>query len=108
MTAGPNVRSFLAHKKAIALLLVGLSVAASAAAQRGRFVRGLPPNPPYDGAFMFCRIMFRQNPYGDGNGWSVDYPRADLNFPYRLGELTSTRISHDARGDANHVVVTAT
>ena len=68
----------------------------------------LPANPPYDGAFTFCRIMFRQNPYGDGNGWSVDYPRADINFPYRLSELTSTNVSKDVRGDPNHVVLRLT
>src|SRR5580765_7861111 len=63
-----------------------------------------PANPPYDGMFQFCRIMFRQNPNGDGGGWSVDYPRADINFPYRLGELTATRISRDANGNPNHAV----
>ena len=93
------------RKKAVVLLVVGVSIAASAAAQRGRFTRGLPTNPKYDGAFQFCRIMFRQNPYGDGDGWSVDYPRADINFPYRLSELTSTTVSKDSRGDANHLVL---
>ena len=56
--------------------------------RNGRYGYGVPPNAKYDGAFMFCRIMFRQNPYGDGDGWSVDYPRADVNLSYRLSELT--------------------
>ena len=47
--------------------------------------------------------MFRQNPYGDGDGWSVDYPRADINLSYRLSELTTTSVSRDARG-YNHAV----
>jgi Domain of unknown function (DUF4159) len=89
-------------------LVVGVCLAASAAAQRGGFGPRLPSNPPYDGAFRFCRIMFRQNPYGDGNGWSVDYPRADINLPYRLSELTSTIVSKDAGGHQNHVLLRLT
>jgi len=92
------------------VLLVVVGVAATAAAQRrrGGFGGGgfavRQVNPPYDGAFQFCRIMFRQNPNGDGNGWSVDYPRADINFTYRLSELTSTSVSKDSHGDYNHLV----
>ena len=89
---------------------IALCVAATAAAQRGgrgfgggRFTRR-EANAPYDGAFRFCRIMFRQNPSGDGDGWSVDYPRADINLSYRLSELTATRVSRDADGDFNHAV----
>ena len=77
------------RRRTIASLVLVLSVAVAALAQR-RFGNRLPPNPDYDGAFIFCRIMFRQNPYGDGGGWGVDYPRADINFPYRLSELTTT------------------
>src|SRR5437867_3187108 len=97
----------------MALLVVAIGLAASAAAQRGR-VRGgggymrLPQNPSYDGAFMFCRIMFQQNPYGDGGGWSVDYPRADINLSYRLSELTKTPVSRDATRDYNHVLLRLT
>jgi uncharacterized protein DUF4159 len=92
--------------------MVIMVVVATAAAQefgrRGRFLRTIPENPPYDGAFQFCRIMFRQNPNGDGGGWSVDYPRADINFPYRLSELTATSVSKDSRGDPNHVLLRLT
>ena len=62
----------------------------------------------YDGRFVFCRLAFSEARDGDGGGWSVDYPRADLNFPFRLGELTETPISHDSRGEPNHVLVTLT
>ena len=104
------LRVVLGRKKAVAVLVLGVSIAASAAAQRGRFGQrfSIQQNPKYDGMFQFCRVMFRQNPYGDGDGWSVDYPRADINFPYRLSELTSTLVSKDARGDANHVVLRLT
>ncbi len=48
--------------------------------------------------------MFRQNPNGDGGGWSVDYPRADINLMYRLSELTATSVSRDSHGDYQHLV----
>ncbi len=92
----------------LVLLVAGLCVAATAAAQRGRFGFRLPPNPPYDGGFMFCRIMFRQASNGDGGGWAVDYPRADMNLPYRLSELTLTPVSRDEKGNYNHAVLRLT
>jgi hypothetical protein len=96
--------------KILIALAIAASLAATAAAQRGRrfggggFYMRPPVNPPYDGAFQFCRIMFRQNPNGDGGGWQVDYPRADINLTYRLSELTSTSVSKDSHGNYNHMV----
>jgi hypothetical protein len=91
---------------------LALSSSAAAPQRRGfRFRGGAPPaSGPwiYDGRFVFCRLAFQHAPYGDGGGWSVDYPRADINYPFRLGELTETPISHDDSGEPNHVVVTAT
>src|SRR5262245_12489417 len=89
-----------------------MCLAATAAAQRRRFGGGgffmRQENPGYDGAFQFCRIMFPQNPDGDGGGWSVDYPRADINLTYRLSELTVTSVSRDSRGDYNHILIRLT
>src|SRR5262245_21854533 len=95
-------------KGGLLLVVIALSVATAAAAQRRRFSQQVLANAPYDGAFRFCRIMFRQNPYGDDDGWSVDYPRADLNLPYRLSALTSTTVSKDADGNPNHTVLRLT
>ncbi|MBT5707352.1 DUF4159 domain-containing protein [bacterium] len=39
--------------------------------------------------FTFVRVMYKTR--GWGGGWSVDYPAADLNFSYRLEELTSMK-----------------
>ena len=90
-------------------LIVATGLATTALAQRGRnrggggrFQQRFEPNASYDGAFRFCRIMFRQNPQGDGAGWAVDYPRADINLPYRLSELTATSVSRDSNGNYNH------
>src|SRR3954453_12799845 len=94
-----------------AALLVALSLVSSADAQfqqrggGGRVGRGMGnvTNPPYDGAFTFCRIMFRNASNGDGGGWSVDWPRADENLSFRLSELTRTSVSRGAAGEGNYV-----
>src|SRR5919108_4894666 len=97
------------HRKTLATLLVAASLAATAAAQRRggwRFGFGrVPQNPPYDGAFQYCRGMYKHHPQGDGGGWMTDYPQADENLPYRLSELTKTSVSRDAHGNYNHAIV---
>jgi len=71
----------------------------------GRFgYARVPPNPHYDGAFMFCRIAFDNASNGDGAGWFVDWPRADENLSFRFSELTSTPVSRDLAGNFNHAV----
>ena len=104
--------------RAAARIAIGLAVVASAVLttgsaelqRRGQRGRDAEMGRPwvYDGKFVFCRLAFRQSFDGDGGGWAVDYPKADLNFPFRLGELTETPISHDAAGNPNHVIVTPT
>lgn len=93
------------HRKILFGLILSLCLAASAAAQRGRFGFRLPPNPPYDGAFQFCRAIYQRHPNPDGGGWTTDYPQADVNFPYRLAELTMTPVSKDSRRNPNHAIV---
>jgi hypothetical protein len=62
-----------------------------------------PPGFKRD-VFTFARIIFKSDPnagsgWGRGRrlGWWVDYPDADLNFSYRLQQLTSIRTDPDAR-----------
>ena len=50
----------------------------------------------------------RRNRAGDGGGWSVDFPRADINMSIRLSELTKTTVSFAAPEEPNHVVVRLT
>jgi Domain of unknown function (DUF4159) len=94
-----------------AIVLAVLLAAPAFAQRRGRLYRvslGFPPSM-YDGGFNFCRIAFRQNPYGDGGGWNVDWPRADENLSVRLSELTKAPVSFDpASRQPNHVVLTLT
>jgi hypothetical protein len=63
-------------------------------------------NPPgfEKDVFTFARILFKNGPAsGDGwgrggwLGWWVDYPDADLNFSYRLQQMTSTKVDPDCR-----------
>jgi hypothetical protein len=88
----------------LAVGMAGAIASGAAPGQRGGF-GGFDDRWTYDGSFVFCRISFRQSPNGDGNGWYVDYPRADLNLSFRLGQLTTTPISRDDRGEPNHVVL---
>ncbi len=93
----------------ILVLAAVVAAAATSYAQRGRgrfgfnLQRATPES--FDGDFHFCRIMFRGNPNGDGGGWGVDYPRADVNFSIRLSELTKTRVSFASNGEPNNLVM---
>jgi hypothetical protein len=103
------------RRYAVALLVAVCIAAVTVSAQRRRG-RGFGWAPlrmataeSFDGGFNFCRIMFSESRDGDGGGWSVDYPRADVNLSIRLAELTRTRISRDpSTGEPNHVLLRAT
>lgn len=87
----------------VAIVLV-VVVASLALAQRrgGRRGGGIYSGRParyatmdeFNGGFQFCRIVFRQG-NGDGAGWNVDWPRADINLSIRLSEMTTTPVSLD-------------
>ncbi len=86
----------------IAIVGVGLVFVASlAAAQFGRNRGGstrraaFATREDFDGGFQFCRLVVRESGQGDGAGWNVDYPRADINLSIRLSELTRTPVSMD-------------
>lgn len=52
-----------------------------------------------DDIFTFVRIMYNNgNGWGrrGGGGWRTDFPNADLNFSYRLEQLTSMIVDPDA------------
>ena len=104
------------RRAAVAVLVVA-ALASGADAQlqqrRGGFgggFRGPGPhtNPDYDGAFMFCRVIYRNARDGDGGGWSVDSWRADQNLSFRFSELTRASVSRDSAGEFNHVAIMLT
>ena len=105
MVAGRNRALLMAF--CFAALMGGAAIGAQF--RRGpRYSAKMMTPEDYDGAFLFCRIAFRTSPYGDGNGWSVDYPRADINLTFRLSELTKTPVTRHPEEEYNHVVLTLT
>lgn len=116
MYTGPVNPVIRVRRPAAVLLVMGIvaaTVMASASAvpqrRRGGFggFGGQPRSSDwvYDGAFMYCRGAYQRNPYGDGGGWLTDYPNADINLPWRTGQLTTVQISKDSRGEPNHVTL---
>ena len=102
-------------KKLIAAgLLMVIGVTALVEAQRRGGRRGgmygikRPEHITWNSDFTFCRLYYRQSYDGDGMGWGVDYPRADMNLPIRLSELTRTPVNFDESHEPNHVVIQAT
>jgi len=91
----------------LAVLLAASASAAQFGGGRRQFARDVPPGS-YTGSFLFCRISFRNQPAGDGGGWNVDWPRADLNLSFRLSELTKTPISRDPAGEIRHIIIRLT
>ena len=107
---------FRRHRKLLGGFLFAVLLVTVARAQdrrrgfggfRGPVIKLATPQD-FDGNFLFCRILFRNAADGDGNGWGVDYPRADINLTFRLSELTTTTVSHDAEDGYKHVVVRLT
>ena len=91
----------------------------SRAAAQFQFPRGLSRRSPHasdpsgklpneDGGFRFCRVWFRNGAAGDGDGWFVDYPRADENLSIRLMELTKSPVTQDGEGNPSPVIVRLT
>ena len=102
---------------AIALILCVTMVSAVAAQFGGPFrgfgPRGVAPRmanaETFGHGFNFCRGVYTSGRReAGGQGWSTDYPDAELNFSIRLGELTKTRVSKDSYGSPDHIVVRLT
>jgi hypothetical protein len=103
-------------RRILAAFVVAALAAGVATAQRrrgfggGGFYRNIKMMTAgdYNGAFLFCRIIFRTTPDGDGGNWGVDYPRADINLTFRLSELTKVSVTRDEQEGYNHVVIKLT
>lgn len=107
------MRLWLPRRRILAAALLaaaGLAVAAQVEAQFFRSFRSVRLARPadFDGTFQFCRVMFSDNPRGDGGDWSVDWPRADINLSIRLSELTKTVVGKAPAGDPNHLLLRLT
>jgi hypothetical protein len=80
--------------------IIGVLGATATAVQAQRIWSGFygrtPPKFPtattFDGNFHFCRAMFESD-RREKQGWSTDYPGADINLSVRLAELTKVRVT---------------
>jgi hypothetical protein len=92
----------------LAVLVLAGALSTSASTAQRRFALGFARSSEwkYDGQFIFCRVAYSEGRYGEGGGWSVDYPQADSNFPWRMRQLTTVPVSMNTREQPNHVVVT--
>ena len=72
----------------------------------GRTPPKFPTATTFDGNFHLCRIMFTSD-HREKQGWSTDYPGADINLSVRLAELTKVRVTltHDGEGEVPDTVV---
>lgn len=92
-------------------VLVGAAVTlVVAAAAEAQFSRGFGESRvatarDFDGAFHYCRVMYRPAVTGGGGSWRTDYPRADINLSIRLSELTKTSVGMNAQGDPRILLV---
>ena len=75
-------------------------IVSATAAQRGpRVAPRYPTVDTFGHGFVFCRGIYTSTRgEAGGQGWSTDYPDADLNFSIRLSERTRTRVKFGADG----------
>jgi len=96
---------------ALVALVLAVRVDAQFRQRRGGFGNlssgSIATDKDFDGAFHFCRVMFRSDFRGDGGNWSVDYPRADINLSVRLSELTRADVSMK-NGEPNPLLIRLT
>jgi len=94
----------------LSLLLIALAVSVGVAQWRGDPYGGRRPgrlgvpewqNPPEfeKDVFTFVRIRYTSESWGyygrrrSGGGWRTDWPASDLNFSFRLQQLTSLKVN---------------
>jgi len=64
----------------------------------GRTPPKFPTATTFEGSFHFCRVMFTSD-RREKQGWSTDYPGADINLSVRLAELTKVRVAMTRDGE---------
>jgi hypothetical protein len=93
--------------RTLAAIIAALAVTVTAVeAQRiwsgfyGRTPPKFPTATTFDGNFHFCRVMFTSD-HREKQGWSTDYPGADINLSVRLAELTKVRVTMTQDGESD-------
>jgi len=85
------------------IILIGIAVSAVCVGQRDRFLNvgrnGVPEWTVEEefkhDVFTFVRIKY--NSHVSWRRWATDYPDSDLNFSYRLQQLTSLKVNPDGK-----------
>ncbi len=103
----PAAMVTLAGAVLIAIVVLGIEAGARQRRLGASNRVPIPTESSFDGRFNFCRLAF-QTGRRRGSGWSVDYPRADVNLSIRLAELTRTRVSFDGDQEPRHFVLPIT
>ncbi len=95
--------------RGLAWAVIGLALAGTVLAQRGRISRRAPVRPsppaewPVDASFrpdVFTFVRVEYDSFSTWYGyekWSIDYPDADLNLAFRLGQLTALKVDPGGR-----------
>jgi Domain of unknown function (DUF4159) len=110
-----STKSGVSRLVGVTVAVIGIFLGGAAVSHAQRIWRGgygfTPPRFPtptsFAGSFNFCRVLFTSN-RREKQGWSTDYPGADLNFSTRLAELTKTDVKldrEDGEGDTPDAVV---
>jgi hypothetical protein len=79
----------------IALILCGLAAEAQWRGSRDLNNRGNTPTWEYSERFVHDQFRFTRAEFSGGRGWQTDYPNADLNFSWRLSQMTSLKVHPD-------------
>ncbi len=98
----------LAKKLMLLICVAGLVASISHAQRRGPgFSDGSPDRkgvPDWkvddefaDDVFTFVRVRYTSGRGRRGGGWATDYPDSDLNFSYRLQQLTSMKVDPNGK-----------
>jgi len=84
----------------VALSVTGVYARQIWAGGYGRTPPRFPTPTSFSGGFNFCRAMFTSD-HREKQGWSTDYPGADLNFSVRLAELTKVTVTRTSDGETD-------
>jgi len=87
----------LAGLLAVTALSVAVAHAQIWAGGYGRTPPRFATATTFQGGFNFCRMMFNSD-HREKQGWSTDYPGADINFSIRVAELTKINVTMQKNG----------
>jgi hypothetical protein len=109
-----HFRGLDVRRVVVAVFVVGLIGGTAVFAQqnyggRRRVPPRFPSGEPHHRFFTFARGLYQSTHREQGGqGWTTDYPDADINFMIRLSELTRAPVGFDGNDNPDHIVVRLT